>query len=146
MAVSYLCMHTSQLFFSFLGIDFAWTLTTNLGAAWGMFTQSPDILFSIRLIFIGILLGIYSISKQCTRVALLLILAGATSNIIDTIVWGHVIDMVHIRFWGWDYPVFNLADTYICIGAAYLIWKSFLPLHEQGKKNEKKRYHNRDRR
>src|SRR3954463_11019833 len=49
--------------------------------------------------------------------ALALILGGAIGNLIDRIMYGHVIDFLdfHVRSWHW--PVFNVADSAICIGA-----------------------------
>lgn len=50
--------------------------------------------------------------------ALALILGGAVGNLIDRIRFGHVIDFLDVRVW----PVFNLADSAITIGVAWLIW------------------------
>ncbi|MBV8626681.1 MAG: lipoprotein signal peptidase [Paraburkholderia sp.] len=56
----------------------------------------------------------------CT--ALALILGGALGNVIDRLVYGHVIDFLdfHVRNWHW--PAFNLADSAITIGAALLVF------------------------
>jgi len=56
----------------------------------------------------------------CT--ALSLILGGALGNVIDRLVYGHVIDFLdfHVRNWHW--PAFNLADSAITIGAALLVF------------------------
>jgi signal peptidase II len=104
---------------SFFGVDLFWTLTYNQGAAWGACEGSPRLLLFFRVFFIAILCGVYLMSRMTplSRTALAVILAGACSNIIDTIVWGHVVDMIHFQFWGWDYPVFNVADMSICIGS-----------------------------
>lgn len=53
--------------------------------------------------------------------ALLLVTAGAIGNYADRVVRGYVVDFVHIRYW----PVFNVADVYICVGFALLAWVSF---------------------
>ena len=52
-----------------------------------------------------------------------LILAGAISNVIDTFVYGHVVDMIHFTFWGYDYAVFNLADSAVCLGVFWWGWQ-----------------------
>ena len=49
--------------------------------------------------------------------SIILIISGAISNIIDRLYFGCVIDFIDLRFW----PVFNLADIYITIGAIILI-------------------------
>jgi len=53
------------------------------------------------------------------KTALAFILFGAVSNLADRFIRGCVIDFIDLKFW----PVFNLADIYITIGAAMLIIK-----------------------
>jgi signal peptidase II len=104
---------------SIFGIDLFWTLTYNQGAAWGVFDGSPGVLLIFRILFIALLAYVYlkSALSPLSSTALALVLAGACGNIIDTFMWGHVVDMIHLQFWGWDYPVFNVADMAICIGS-----------------------------
>ena len=51
--------------------------------------------------------------------SLILIISGGLSNFIDRLHYGCVIDFIDLKFW----PVFNLADVYITIGAIALILK-----------------------
>jgi signal peptidase II len=53
--------------------------------------------------------------------ALALILGGAVGNVIDRIMYGHVIDFLdfHVRNWHW--PAFNVADSAICVGAVLFV-------------------------
>ena len=53
--------------------------------------------------------------------ALALILGGALGNVIDRIVYGHVVDFVQVHYRGLYFPSFNVADSAITIGAALLI-------------------------
>ena len=46
------------------------------------------------------------------------VVAGAAGNVIDRAARGHVVDFIHVRFW----PVFNVADILVVIGAALLLW------------------------
>jgi signal peptidase II len=55
----------------------------------------------------------------CTSLAL--IMGGALGNVIDRLVYGHVIDFLDFHVGGWHWPAFNLADSAICIGAVLLI-------------------------
>ncbi|UXY13987.1 signal peptidase II [Chitiniphilus purpureus] len=57
--------------------------------------------------------------------ALSLIMGGAIGNVIDRVLFGHVIDFIQVYYRDWYYPSFNLADSAICIGAALMIWDSF---------------------
>jgi signal peptidase II len=127
LALSFLIPGTSERVGSVLGIDLFWTLTFNTGAAWGVFDEIPYWLLFFRIVFLGLLLAMYlSVPmRPVSRAALAIILAGAVGNIIDTMVWGHVVDMIHLQLWGWDYPVFNVADSAICIGVATMLLGAF---------------------
>jgi lipoprotein signal peptidase len=53
------------------------------------------------------------------KISLILIASGAISNIIDRLSFGCVIDFIDLKFW----PLFNLADIYITIGAIMILSK-----------------------
>ncbi|HZS81145.1 MAG TPA: signal peptidase II [Herbaspirillum sp.] len=53
--------------------------------------------------------------------ALALILGGAIGNVIDRILYGHVIDFLDIFIGNWHWPAFNIADSAICIGAILFV-------------------------
>ncbi|USX22155.1 signal peptidase II [Oxalobacteraceae bacterium OTU3REALA1] len=54
--------------------------------------------------------------------ALSLVLGGAIGNVIDRLLYGHVIDFLDFHWAGWGhFPAFNIADAAICIGAALFI-------------------------
>ncbi len=54
--------------------------------------------------------------------ALALILGGAVGNVIDRVLYGHVIDFLDVHVGGWHWPAFNIADSAICIGAILFIY------------------------
>jgi signal peptidase II len=56
----------------------------------------------------------------CTSLAL--ILGGALGNVIDRLMYGHVIDFLDFHAGAWHWPAFNLADSAITIGAALLVF------------------------
>ena len=58
--------------------------------------------------------------------ALACILGGALGNVIDRILYGHVVDFLDFHWHGWHFPAFNLADSAITIGAACLILDELL--------------------
>ncbi|MES2537410.1 MAG: signal peptidase II [Pseudomonadota bacterium] len=53
--------------------------------------------------------------------ALALILGGAVGNLIDRVLYGHVIDFLDFYIRGWHWPAFNVADSAICIGAVLFV-------------------------
>ena len=54
-------------------------------------------------------------------IAFSLILGGAMGNLFDRIVYGYVVDFIDFRIW----PVFNIADSAITIGAVIIAWQCF---------------------
>lgn len=50
-----------------------------------------------------------------------LILGGAIGNLIDRLLFGHVIDFIEVHYQHWYWPAFNIADSAITVGVALLI-------------------------
>jgi signal peptidase II len=53
--------------------------------------------------------------------ALALILGGALGNVIDRVLYGHVIDFLDIHVQGWHWPAFNVADSAITLGVVFFV-------------------------
>lgn len=53
--------------------------------------------------------------------AMALVLGGAIGNVIDRILWGHVIDFIQLYYEQWYWPAFNIADSAITVGVVLLI-------------------------
>jgi signal peptidase II len=114
------------VFKNFFGIEFSIVHATNKGMAWGLAGEHQELLLYIR---IGLILGILGylafFNKASSHVwPLCLVITGAIGNVIDYYIYGHVVDMFHFVLWGYDYPVFNVADSLICIGIFWLIVQS----------------------
>ncbi len=119
------------VFKNFFGIDFSIVHAINRGAAWGILSQYQQILLVGRIILI-VAVAAYALFFNKNRsydIPLALIITGASANVFDYFIYGHVVDMFYFIFWGYHYPVFNIADSAICIGVAWLI---FSPKQEQG--------------
>lgn len=104
------------------------TLVHNTGIAFGLF-KGQDFVFIIVPI-IAIILLAYNIyyykynNEKLSRayiIAISLIIGGAIGNLIDRIYCGHVIDFIDFRIW----PVFNIADSAITIGAVLIAINCF---------------------
>jgi len=98
------------------------TLVYNRGAAFGILkNQLPLFIFTSLTAIILIYLN-YKKNKEkesfCYNLSLGLILAGALGNLIDRIFLGYVIDFLDFRIW----PVFNIADSAITVGAFLLAY------------------------
>jgi len=108
------------------GIEFSITHVINKGAAWGAFASLQQYLLYFRLVIIGGLLTYLFFVKNSSysKLALTLIATGAIGNVIDYFVYGHVVDMFYFVFWGYSYPVFNIADAAIFSGIFMLVTSS----------------------
>ena len=94
----------------------------NRGAAWGMFSDQRWVFMIFSTVAIVAVLAFMFIKKPKNKLlcaALSLIVAGGIGNMIDRIFVGYVVDFLEFSFM--DFPVFNGADCFVCIGAAMLI-------------------------
>ena len=107
---------------------FHMTLVHNTGIAFGLF-KGQDLVF-IVIPVIAIVLLAYNIyyykynNEKLSRlyiIAISLILGGAIGNLVDRISHGYVIDFIDFRIW----PVFNVADSAITIGACIIALNCF---------------------
>ena len=104
---------------------FHFTYITNTGSAFGLFKGINPffILFSIAVIMV-IFYYIQKIkgNERLLQFAVGLLLGGTIGNLIDRLVYGHVIDFIDFRIW----PVFNIADSAVTVSVILLIvslWK-----------------------
>ena len=104
------------------------TLVHNTGIAFGLFKDHGIVFIIIPVI--AVILLIFNLYYYRQNDAVLipsyiigfsLILAGAIGNLIDRIMFGYVIDFIDLRVW----PVFNVADSAITIGAVIVAFKCF---------------------
>jgi len=96
------------------------TLVLNKGAAFGLFSRMTPILIlfaTISIFCIIVYLGRKRATDTLQATGLAMILGGALGNLTDRLFYGYVIDFIDLRIW----PVFNVADSFITIGAAVLI-------------------------
>lgn len=96
------------------------TLIHNKGAAFGILrNQVPLFIFTSIFAIVLIISGLKKKgAKSSYTIALSLILAGALGNLVDRLFLGYVIDFLDLGIW----PVFNIADSAISIGAVLLGW------------------------
>jgi len=67
-----------------------------------------------------------SAGQRLQAAALALILGGALGNLCDRVLYGYVIDFIDVYYQGWHFPIFNVADSAISVGAALLILDALL--------------------
>jgi len=99
------------------------TYVENRGAAWGIFQNGRWFFVGITAVVCIAIIVFLIREKQIApllRVALSILLGGAIGNMIDRILYGYVVDMIHVKCI--DYPVFNIADSATVIGTILLAW------------------------
>lgn len=105
------------------------THTENTGAAFSLFADSPTpwktgllIAFSvIALLVVGVLLWKNHHAHMFTGIGLSLIMGGALGNLWDRLARGRVVDFLLFYVKRYQWPVFNLADSAIVVGAGLLV-------------------------
>lgn len=100
---------------------FSLTLVFNTGSAFGLFQGNNKALLILAFVILAVLL--YSARGICEKggrwgaLGVAFVLGGALGNIIDRIRIGQVIDFLDFHVW----PVFNVADSAITVGAGLLM-------------------------
>ena len=104
------------------------TLVHNTGIAFGFFRDQGIVFIIIPVIAVVLLVFNVYYYRQNNEVlnrryviAFSLILGGAMGNLFDRIAYGYVVDFIDFRVW----PVFNIADSAITIGAVIIAWQCF---------------------
>lgn len=107
------------------------TLAYNPGAAFSFLADAGGWqrhFFTVLalVVSIGIIIMIRRhLAERRFCLQLTLILGGAVGNLIDRLIYGHVIDFIQVYYQNWYYPAFNVADSAICIGVGLMLLDSF---------------------
>jgi signal peptidase II len=103
-------------------LDF--TYAENTGAAFSMLSEHTEILAGFSILATAGFLWFFTTlpsREKWGRLAVGAILSGAVGNLIDRVFRGYVVDFIH-AWWGqYHWPVFNIADCAITVGAAVLV-------------------------
>ena len=113
-------------------LDF--TFVENRGAAFGILSGRRIFFILLTVVVaIGILYSFYKLPKtkeyNWLKCGLVLVLSGAIGNVIDRAVRGYVVDFLEVTFIKW--PVFNLADIYVVVGACFILFLSLFVIKEE---------------
>ncbi len=104
--------------------------THNEGIAFSMLHFAGDRILIALTIAILALIGYFwtrtAPQQAIARGGLALIVGGALGNLVDRAVHGHVIDFVQLHAGQWSFAVFNLADSFITVGAGLVLLGEFL--------------------
>ena len=94
------------------------TYVHNYGGAWSIFNNKVTLLVIATFIIIFVLIKYmdkFKINKR-NIIAFGLLFGGILGNLIDRICFGYVKDFFDFKIFGYNYPVFNIADIAIVFG------------------------------
>jgi signal peptidase II len=109
----------------------------NRGAAWGILQGQMWFFYIITaVVIIGMIYYIQKYTKEnkVMGIALGLMLGGAIGNFIDRLFRKEVVDFINTYIFSYDFPIFNVADSALCVGVALL----FIQMLLEGKQEKEK--------
>jgi signal peptidase II len=112
---------------------FNFTLAYNKGAAFSFLADQGGwqvIFFTTvsSVVSIGLLYWLYTLpaKNRWLSISLCLILSGALGNLYDRVTLGMVVDFIDWYYENYHFPAFNVADAVIFLGAAMMLYDSFM--------------------
>lgn len=108
----------------------------NSGAAWGILAGQMFFFYIITtIVVVGIIFYMekYARGDKLLAISLSMILGGAIGNFIDRLFRKEVVDFLDFNIFGYDYPIFNIADSALVVGVILLIIATFLDEKKKGK-------------
>ncbi|OBZ96857.1 lipoprotein signal peptidase [Pararhizobium polonicum] len=109
--------------------------TYNYGVAFSMLSGMEGwFIVSMRLVVVAFVIWLWRRTPKDRFFAHLgyaMIIAGALGNLVDRLIFGYVIDYVLFHTATWSFAVFNLADSFITIGAGAIILDELLQMKKR---------------
>ncbi|MDD6467811.1 MAG: signal peptidase II [Erysipelotrichaceae bacterium] len=114
------------------------TYAQNTGAAWSILEGKMWLFYLITLVALGALIYYFIKTDKkhvWMRYTIIFLLAGALGNFIDRVTLQYVRDFLDFYIFGYNFPIFNVADSILCIGVAMLAVDTFfIKENEHGRK------------
>lgn len=114
--------------------------TYNTGIAFSMFASLGDtglVVIAVLVVAFVLYLATHTPPNHfVARTGFALIIGGALGNLIDRAVYGHVIDYILFHTPVWSFAVFNLADAFISVGAALVVFDELIGWRRQPKPSQ----------
>lgn len=109
-------------------------ITYNYGISFGFLSslKLPVFVYGVGAGSIVIMLTVWMLRSQNSLFVLSLafMIGGAIGNLIDRFTLGYVVDFLHFHWKEYSFPVFNMADVFVSLGAAGIVLDSFLRKEE----------------
>ena len=122
------------------------TYIQNRGAAFGMLANHRWVFMIISTVaIIGMAVYLFRFCNEGLffKVGLSLVISGGIGNMIDRVAYGYVVDMLEATFietlFDWSFAIFNVADSFVCVGAGIVIFCLVRDIIKETKENKKKK-------
>jgi len=99
------------------------TYVENTGGAWGILDNNKVVLIGVSVITLLIInkyINSEVVISKLLSASYGMVLGGILGNLVDRICRGYVVDFLNFNILGYDFPVFNIADTLIVVGIALM--------------------------
>ncbi len=108
---------------NFLQLDYV----KNYGVAWSMFNNKTIFIIIFSIVAIAYLFYILNQYREhlIIHFGILMMIGGAFGNVLDRIFRGFVVDYVDVVIFGYDFPVFNIADMLLVCGVIIIFLETF---------------------
>lgn len=117
---------------------FNFTYLRNPGAAWGLFGGYNGFLTVLSIVMLVVIFVFRRAFLSDTwehRLALGCMVGGILGNLMDRVRWGYVVDFLDVYIGAYHWPVFNVADSAICVGVGIYVvsslWMNTHPMHDK---------------
>lgn len=102
----------------------------NTGAAWSLLAGRSTLLAVLALVTLAAIFLCrrhLELEQRPVQICFGLLCGGIAGNLVDRVIYGHVVDFLDFHFGSYIYPTFNVADCGIVCGVALYILFSFRP-------------------
>ncbi len=104
---------------------FSITYVENKGAAFSILSGNTILLIVLSLVALNILYILFlkdKVLKTPHLIAIGLLMGGVIGNLVDRLLYGHVIDYLDFNILGYNFPVFNFADICIVLPTLFILY------------------------
>lgn len=111
---------------SIINSFFNLTYVHNYGAAFSMFSGARLIFIVVTIIALNLIYLFFIKDKKLNNFEMItysMLLAGIIGNLIDRVIFGYVIDFLDFNIFGYDFAIFNIADSFIVVAIILLLFQ-----------------------
>lgn len=108
---------------------FSITYVQNTGAAWSILEGKMLFFYFITMIALVLMILYFRSLREdqmLSKIGVIVMISGTVGNFVDRLFLGYVRDFLDFIIFGYDFPVFNVADMCLCIGIAFVILDEFI--------------------